>query len=99
MATTASKKSADFTYIVIYLLEWLTGIIFFLISGNDNRKKLHSIQAILLGIVGIVLAFIPIIGLVGILVWLYGIYIGYMASQGTDVAIPAITDFAKTYAK
>lgn len=99
MATTANKKSADFTYIVIYFLEWLTGIIFFFISGDDKRKKLHSIQAIILGVVALIIGFIPIIGLVSILVWIYGLYIGYMASTGNDVAIPAITDFAKTYVK
>jgi len=97
MATT-SKKSADFSYIIIYLLEWLTGIVFFLVSGNDKRKKLHSIQAIMLGVVALIVAFIPFVNLLGILIWLYGLYIGYMASTGVDVVIPGITNFAKQYA-
>ncbi|MDE1859434.1 MAG: hypothetical protein KGH67_02805 [Candidatus Micrarchaeota archaeon] len=45
-----------------------------------------------LGIFSVVLA-----GLVGMLVWIYGLYIGYMASTGQDVEIPVITDFAKQY--
>lgn len=115
MATTAKQtkapagKSADFTYIIIYFLEWLTGIIFFIISGDDKRKKLHSIQAILLGIGGFIVIFIvgiilAIIGLgiisslLWLLLWLYGLYIGYMASTGVDVEIPMITSFAKQYA-
>jgi uncharacterized membrane protein len=96
-----NKQKADFSYIIIYLFEWLTGIIFFIISGNDNRKKLHSIQAIILGIIATVLVFLPIpfIGILTLLIWLYGLYIGYMASTGVDVAIPWVTNFAKTYAK
>jgi uncharacterized membrane protein len=97
MATT-SKKSADFSYIIIYLLEWLTGIVFFLISGKDKRKKLHSIQAIVLGVVALIISFIPFVGLISLLIWLYGLYVGYMASTGVDVVIPGITDFAKQYA-
>lgn len=100
VTATASKHKADFSYIIIYLLEWLTGIIFFIISGNDKRKKLHSIQAIILGIIATVIVFIPLIGgLVSIIIWIYGLYIGYRASTGVDVNIPGITDFAKKYTK
>ena len=104
MATTAKQTGADFTYIVIYVLEWLTGIVFFVISGNDKRKKLHSIQAILLGIAALIVSFVIGIflgalgSLVALLFWVYGLYIGYMASTGQDVEIPVITDMAKKYA-
>jgi uncharacterized membrane protein len=86
----------NFMYILIYFLTWLTGIIFFL-KSKDDRKKQHSIQAICLGIIIIAVSIIPYIGLLSILVWLYGLYIGYKASINNDVAIPYITDFAKKY--
>ncbi len=96
-------KSGDFTYIVIYVLSWITGIIFFIIGGNDKRKRLHSIQAILLGLIGWIIAWVFGIFLWGLgdlillIVWLYGLYIGYQASEGTDMDIPVISDFAKKY--
>ena len=93
---TAKTKQGDFSYILIYFLGWLTGILFFLISGTDKRKKQHAIQAILLGVIGTILFYVPIIGgILGLLTWLYGLYIGYMASTNADVAIPGVTDFAK----
>src|SRR5271163_1588395 len=91
----SKQRAADFTYIIIYILGLFTGILFFIISANDKTKKLHSIQAILLGVVSFVVAFILGIflgglgGLVAFLVWLYGLYIGYMASTGVDVDIPS----------
>jgi uncharacterized membrane protein len=94
-----ARQENDFTYVIIYLLTWITGIIFFVISGNDKRKKQHSIQAIMLGVIGFILGFIPRIGyLFVILVWLYGLYIGYMASINKEQNIPYITEFAKQYA-
>jgi uncharacterized membrane protein len=93
------KQTYDFNYIVIYLLEWLTGILF-LIIGNSKRKKLHSIQAIILGVIAIVIAFLPL-GILSfildILIWLAGLYLGYMASTGMDVKIPALTAFVERY--
>ena len=91
------KQENDFTYIAIYLLTFITGIIFYLISKDDKRKKQHSIQAIVLGAITIVIGLIPYLGIVNILIWLYGLYIGYKASVNEDVAIPYITDFAKKY--
>jgi len=99
---TTKKQGQDFGYIIIYFLEWLTGILFFVIAGRDRRKKIHSIQAIVLGIIAVVIAFIPIgiiAFIIDILIWLFGIYIGYMASTGVDVEIPVIADLAKRYAQ
>jgi len=45
----------------------------------------------------IIISFIPYLGIVNILIWLYGLYIGYKASVNEDVVIPYITDFAKKY--
>lgn len=96
-----SQQKGDFNYLLVYLLEWLTGIIYFLLKGGtDKRMKLHSLQAILLGIIGIILgafSFISFMWVLSFLVWLYGMYIGYEASVGRDITIPGITDFAKSY--
>lgn len=97
---TANKPKNDFTFIIIYVLGFITGIIFFLISGKDVRKKRHSIQAIILGIIGFILGYVPFIGgIIFLLVWLYGLWIGYQASIGTDTDIPYIAGFAKQYSK
>lgn len=88
----------DFTYVVIYLLGWLTGLVFFFISGKDVRKKRHAIQAIVLGVIGFIIGLMPFIGILFVLVWIYGIYVGYKASVNQEVDIPFITEFAKKYA-
>ena len=97
----ASQQKGDFNYLLVYLLEWLTGIIYFILKGGSNKRmKLHSLQAILLGVIAIVLSvlsFIPFVWVLSFLIWLYGMYIGYEASVGKDIAIPGITDFAKRY--
>jgi len=91
------KQENDFTYIAIYFLTFITGIIFYLISKGDKKKRQHSIQAIVLGAIIIVIGFIRYLHIVNILIWLYGLYMGYKASVNEDVAIPYIADFAKKY--
>ena len=91
------RRVNDFTYIAIYFLTFITGIIFYLISKDNKRKRQHSIQAIVLGAIMVVIGFIPYLNLVNILIWLYGIYIGYKASVNEDADIPYITNFAKKY--
>jgi len=91
------RQVNDFTYIAIYFLTFITGIIFYLISKDDKRKRQHSIQAIILGAIMVVIGFIPYLNLVNILIWLYGLYIGYKASVNEDADIPYITNFAKKY--
>ena len=102
MASKKERPANDFNYILVYLLEWLTGIIYFFARGNkDKRMKLHALQAIMLGVIGIVLSvfsFIDFVWVLSLLVWLFGMYVGYEASTGKDVDIPVITDFCKRYA-
>ncbi len=97
-ANSGNTAQNDFTYILIYLFEWLTGIIFFIISGNDKRKKQHAIQAIILGVIAIIVGLFGLLGaFVSFVIWLYGLYIGYTASINEEKDIPYITDFAKKY--
>jgi uncharacterized membrane protein len=98
----SGRQKGDFSYILIYLFEFITGIAFFLMVKGDARKKQHSIQAVILGIISIIVAiiffFMPVIAdVIDAMIWIYGMYIGYMASIGSDADIPYITDFAKKY--
>ncbi len=96
------RQKGDFGYILIYLFELITGIVFFLMVKGDARKKQHSIQAVILGIISIAIAiiflFMPLIAnVIDAIIWVCGMYIGYMASIGRDIDIPYISDFAKKY--
>lgn len=75
-------------YILIYFFELLSGVIVYLISGNDQRAKFHSKQAIILGLVTFILGFIPIVSILNIFIWIYGLYIGIKAYNGIDIALP-----------
>jgi uncharacterized membrane protein len=66
--------------------------------------KFHSMQAILLGVVSIIIAVIfglisfgLVSGIINLLIWVYGLYVGLEAYSGNDVTIPLITDYARKY--
>jgi len=94
-------------YIIAYLGLFITGIIMFIISSQeDKRLKFHAMQAILLGIVYVIVALLVgmllflggILAIVlEVLIWLYGLYIGFEAYRGHDMGIPVLVDFAKQY--
>ncbi len=96
------KVIADF---LAYLLLWITGVIVYFTKGRDDpRTKFHSIQAILLGLVSAIISIISgLIGLLAItwvinfLIWLYGLYIGFKAYNGADVAIPFISEYSQVH--
>lgn len=86
-----------------YFFLWLSGIIVYLFTSkkSDEYLKFHALQAILLGIVITILgwlSFIPFMFIVTIILWIYGIYVGYQASEGKDIVMPIIGDFAKEHA-
>ena len=105
--TNKSDMDENAFFIIAYLIPLLTGVAVLLLKGNESQRlKLHAWQAMILGIVAIVLWvlwFIPILGwllgIIGFLLWLYGLYVGLKAYGGTDITIPVITDYAKQYAK
>ncbi|MGC8586861.1 MAG: DUF4870 domain-containing protein [Candidatus Micrarchaeia archaeon] len=104
MANNAKTTGGDGEgiYIITYFFAWLSGLIVFFTAGQNKRLKMHGAQAIILGgVIGVILvmAFIPFIGiLIAFLIWIYGMYIGYMAYKGTDVMVPEIGDYAKKLA-
>jgi uncharacterized membrane protein len=114
MATkTSPKKTNDelrIWFIIAYVLSIFSGIVVLFLKGSeDQRLKMHSVQAILLGLlmIGIAIVFgilsyaVSILSLLGALInaflWLYGIYVGFKAHEDIDIVIPEITAYAKRY--
>jgi len=85
-------------YILIYFFTWLSGLIFYLTEKENKKIRFHAMQAILLGIVMIVLGFTFILAILDPLLWLYGLYIGYKEYTGETVRIPFLADYADKYA-
>jgi uncharacterized membrane protein len=91
-------------YILAYIIPLITGIIVLVLKGEgDNRLKMHAMQSIFLGIIIFVVAIVfgwilgIIASLINLLLWLYGLYVGFEAYNGRDITIPVLTDFAKQY--
>ena len=104
----SEERKDGIIFIFCYLLTWLSGIIVYVMYGSENKDlRFHSVQAILLGVVIFVIGLIPsifplvlhsvswILELVVIILWLYGIYVGYRAYKGFDITMPVIGDLAK----
>ncbi len=93
----------NIVYFLAYLLLWLTGIIVYLTSGRSDKKaKFHAIQAIFLGVIGIIISvffsilYVPLVSsLLNFLIWIYALYVGFQAYNGVEVDIPYITEYAK----
>lgn len=96
----AKSKEFDIIILITYIFTLVSGIIVFLISENNHKRKFHALQAILLGIIILIVSFIPFIGpLISLVIWIYGIYIGYQGAEGRDIEIPYIGETAKKYLK
>lgn len=99
------SKDRNGFYILIYLLLWITGVIAYFTKGkNDKRVKHHAIQAILFGIFSAIISVVLTIASLGfisfitsVLIWIYGMYIGYEAYVGKDVNIPYISNYAEVH--
>jgi uncharacterized membrane protein len=105
----ATKSDNKVWYIIAYLIPFcVTGIIVLFLKGEeDKRLKLHAMQSIFLGILMIVISVVfnlislgllsVLVTLVNLYIWLYGLYVGFEASNDRDVVIPKITEYAKRY--
>ncbi len=104
MAGTTEKKAPaggekDTTLaLVAYILSWLTGFFVFLVA-KDKFAKFHGMQAIILGLVALVISFFPFVGwVVSFILWLYGLYVGFVyAYKGEMFKIPYIGEYAEKY--
>ncbi len=100
MATSNIRKNG-LAYLLVYLFIWLSGLLIYLTLGqSDQRLKFHSVQAIFLGIIIFILSFITVVGaIIAILLWIYGLYIGWAAANGEEIEIPLIGEYARKYSK
>ena len=87
--------------LLAYVLSPLIPVIILLLDDKKERPfiKAHNIQALVLGLVnlvlGMILSFTVILACVPFLLWIYMVYLGIQAYQGQYVSIPVITDFVK----
>lgn len=106
----ATKEDNAPWFIIAYVIPIVTGIIVLLLKGEDDKRlKLHSIQAILLGVLLIILSIVFSVvdififlfsiftSLLLLFVWLYGLYAGLEAYRGRDIVMPKITELAREY--
>ncbi len=96
-------------YIISYLIPLITGILVYLIYGTKSKRlRFHAVQAVLysialiiidivLGIVSIVLPIGLLVGLLMLVLWLYGLYVGYRAMEGEDIKITTVGELAEKY--
>ncbi len=101
MATRTSQGSA--LLVVAYVFSWLSGIVLYIAAGGkDSRLRFHALQSLALGIVSVVLidvlGFVPFANDAGVVVWLCGIYIGWIAyNDNRDIVVPLLGKYARQY--
>ena len=106
----SAENELKLLFIVSYFLLWLSGLVVYLVYGRTSKRiRFHAVQAVLYGIVFTVLEVIfavvgPFVGLLSALfalvllvLWLYGLYVGYRAMEGEDIKITTIGDLAERY--
>ena|SRR5689334_25427172 len=89
--------------LLAYVLSPIVPIIILLMEDKKNRPfiKAHNMQALIWGLVNLVLGTILsgvlffCFGAPSIIIWAIGVYWGYQAYQGKLVNIPVITDLVK----
>jgi uncharacterized membrane protein len=90
------------------LLSWifapLVPIIVLLLEEKKDRPfiRYHAMQGLVAGVIGVIASgilgtVIPCIGfLIGPVIWIYFIYLGIQAYNGSWVVVPVLTDFTKS---
>ncbi len=99
VAKTESKENDNIMAALAYLLGFVSGIIIYLIEKDKPDKSryvmFHAVQAIILGAVWFIIAFVPVIGqLVVFITWVIMLYKAY---TGEEYHLPVIGDYAEKY--
>lgn len=87
--------------LLAYVLSPIVPIIILLMEDKKNRPfiRYHNVQALLLGIVTILLAIVlgwtVFLSCIPFLLWILMVYWGIRAYQGQYVVIPVVTNFVK----
>ena len=93
----AASKDGPLLSLLAYVFGILGGIIVYVVA-KDKLTKFHAMQALLLGVVEVVLSFTLILSPISLLVWLYGLYVGIVyAYKGQKYKIPVIGDYAEKH--
>jgi uncharacterized membrane protein len=87
--------------LLTYVLSPIVPIIILLMEDKKNRPfiKYHNIQALVLGVINVVLSvalgWTLVLACIPLIIWLVMLYWGFQAYQGQWVKIPVVTDFVK----
>lgn len=88
--------------LLAYILSPVVPIIILLLQEKKDRPfiKYHNAQALVLGIVNLVLAIVlgwtVFLSCIPFIIWLVMVYWGIKAYQGEYVVIPVVTNFVKS---
>jgi uncharacterized membrane protein len=103
MAQGSSSASSDdkLWVLLAYVFSPLIPIVLMLLEDKKNRPyiKQHNAQALVWGVLSIVLGYVlgaVLCGIPGLIMWAIAIYWGIQAYQGKAVTIPVVTDFVKS---
>jgi len=79
-----------------YVLLWLTGLIMLVLEPQNKFIKFHAMQAIIYGLVLMIVGWVPCIGQIILFVgWLYGLYGAYQIYECKEFRLPYITEFVE----
>ncbi len=100
MGNQGDISSDDKLWVLLtYIFTPLIPIVLLLLEDKKDRPfiKAHNVQALIWGIIVIVLTTIsaPICGILGWISWALAIYWGIKGYRGEYVTIPVLTDFVK----
>ncbi|HEY58843.1 MAG TPA: DUF4870 domain-containing protein [Anaerolineae bacterium] len=99
--TTADEPSSDdrLWALLAYILSPIVPIIALLMEEKKSRPyiRFHSVQALVLGVINIVLSLALsatiVLACIPLFIWLYMIYLGVLAYQSKPFTVPFLTDF------
>jgi uncharacterized membrane protein len=81
---------------ISYVLLWLTGLIMLVLEPQNKLVKFHALQAIIYGLVLMIIGWIPILGWAALILgWLYALYGALLVYEGKEFRIPYITEFVE----
>ncbi|MEM3791553.1 MAG: hypothetical protein QXL16_02390 [Candidatus Micrarchaeaceae archaeon] len=93
------KDKRNFVFIFIYLIPIISPLIALLVADEIGMKRdiiFHSIQAIIISTIILIFLSFPLLWVISILIWVFGIYVGYKSAIGEDLEIPVISKFSRS---
>ena len=83
---------------VAYFFTWVGGLLLYLLKkDSDKAMAFHGMQALIVGIVGLLLGFVTF-GLASLIAWVVCLFCAFKVFTEGDVQLPTISDYAKKYA-